>query len=222
MRYSWLTVILFFQAWAVFAAGESPPAEVGRAAEAGLPRFLEKIPAGALADYGFNTVAEREQARLGAPFRLAVITPQTLLGYQAGDAFEALLTDTTLWYFPVAIDGAIRCLLVVDRMPAGWEAVSLGYVPLARALDALLRAWPESDGNRPRLVAVFQAREYLYTVPGQATPNLTPLTGASGGGAGSATALSTTDLTQADTTLRRLRPLVEQNLRDFGAAGEER
>lgn len=220
MRHSWRNILLICGlAASLTARGEKPPAGVVRAAEAGLPALLGSIPADATADYGFAATPDLKRARLDAPFLLATIAPQALLAYRPGDDVGDLLTDTTLWYFPVMVDKSIRCLLVVDRTAAGWEAVSLGYVPLARALDGLLRARAASNGARPRLVAVFQAQEYLYTVPGAAAPTLTPLA-APGSGIGGASAAASPQ-TPAATTLLRLQPLVEQNLSAFGAPGKE-
>ena len=220
MKHSWGCLLLMcgLAAW-LTARGEELPPEVSRAAETGMPALLGNVPDGTLSDYGFGVSAERERARLGEPFHLATIAPRALLAYRPDDNPEALLTDTTLWYFPVLVDGAIRCLLVVDRTAAGWEAVSLGYVPLARALDDLLRARAAAGGARPRLVAVFQAREYLYTVPGEAASTLTPLAVPGGGSGGASAALA--PQTPAATTLLRLKPLVERNLHEFGAPGKE-
>ena len=220
MSHRWSRLLLMCGlAAGLTARGAEPPPEVSRAAETGMPALLGNLPDGALSDYGFGGAAERGRARLGEPFQLATIDPRALLAYRPGDNPEALLTDTTLWYFPVTVDGAIRCLLVVDRTAAGWEAVSLGYVPLARAVDDLLRARAAAGGARPRLVAVFQAREYLYTVPGEAAPTLTPLAVPGGGSGGASAAVA--PQTPAATTLLRLQPLVERNLHEYGAPGKE-
>ena len=193
---------------------QAPP-EVSRAAAEGLPRLLSHLPPGEESDYGFADAAESLEAQLLPPFLLHAVTPDALRAWSPGDAPNALLSPTTLWYFPVAVRGEVRCVLVVDLTPSGWEAVSLGYAPLAASLDALLRAWPGTGDSRPALAASFQAREYLFHVPSHPEPNLTILELAPSGPGRRAPAPPFNLQNPAD-AVARLLPAVEQNLAEFG------
>ena len=209
------TVFALLSAWAAAApaapADSSVPPEVLQAARLGLPAFLAALPPGSEPDYGFADSAETAQARLAAPYRLATLPPDALLSASTAPSVEALLTDTSLWYFPVLVNDSVRAVLVVDQTPAGWEAVSLGYAPLAAALDRLRRDWPESDGFHPRLVAVFQAREYLFSIPEHPAPNLTLLQSADT----AARRAAPGPLQDLNSTLARLQPIVQRNLAEF-------
>ncbi len=195
-------------------AGPPVPPEITRAAVQGLPGFLSHIPPGEETDYGFASEDEARQAGLAPPFRLHAVTPAALQAWQPGEDASSLLSETDVWYFPITIDAAVRCILVVDRTSAGWEAVSLGYAPLAAALDGLMKDWPETEDLRPRLAVSFQAREYLFTVPGHPEPNLTPLRLATGS-PGPRTAGATRALMDPASTVERLIPLVERNLAEY-------
>jgi len=80
-----------------------------------------------------------------------------------------------MWYFPVQIAGQPRAILVVDWLDNQWQAVSLGYAGLAKELGVLSRQWNASQGYNPMLIVVFQAKQYLFTVPEKDSQNLTRL-----------------------------------------------
>jgi len=156
-------------------ANQDAPADVQQAAIQGLQPFLNKIPAISLAEYGFVPGNALDTATLGDPFQLYTITPGALEQYQPSLAVTEILTQTTMWYFPVLIAGQTRAILVVDRLDNQWQAVSLGYAGLAQELGALNRQWKASQGYHPMLIVVFQARQYLFTVPEKDSHNLTRL-----------------------------------------------
>ena len=81
-----------------------------------------------------------------------------------------------MWFFPVIFKGEVRAMLTVELMNGAWQAVSLGKAPLARELAKVRNQWPESRGYSPKLVVVFQAGAYLFTLPRKGDSNLTPLT----------------------------------------------
>jgi hypothetical protein len=155
--------------------GEAVPADVQQAAAAGLPPFLSKIPANALEDYGFARGDDLKAASLGSPFQVQTITPAALEKYQAGMTVAALLTPTTVWYFPVVVNGQYRAILAVDQLNGKWQAVSLGFAGLAKELGVLNNQWKAKDGFHPVLIVVFQAQQYLFTVPEKDAFNLTRL-----------------------------------------------
>lgn len=187
----------------------APPADVVQAAATGWPDMLARIPAGEWGDYGFLDSRETAQATLGAPMPVYTITPAALDGYQPGAAIDSLLSETSLWYVPVVVGGAVRAILVVDRLEDKWQAVSLGYVPLAGPLGRVLAQWPESEGYHPRLVMVFQAQQYLFTIPEWSEPNLTPL---SGRGMDSAAKAGPIAVGRLGETVAVLKPIVARQL----------
>ena len=186
------------------------PDEVALAAVTGLPELLSKIPDGAWGDYGFADADEVSRASLGNPMSVGTITPAALEGYRVGDSLRAILSETTLWYFPVQVEDSVHAVLVVDRVNGTWQAVSLGYVPLAGPLGAMMAQWPPSKGYHPKLVMVFQAQQYFFTIPEWGEDNLTLLQGAFR--AGREFKAGPSRVTGVAETVSVLRPIVAQNL----------
>jgi hypothetical protein len=147
------------------AHSQTSPPEVLKSAQEGLQAFLSRVPLEARGHYGFTRSDDFQQARLGTAFNLYTITPQSLLTSGADTPVTSLLSKTAMWYFPVMIHNEIRALLVVDQVDGQWQAVSLGYAELAKALDRVGQRWPQAEGFHPQLIAVFQAKEYLVRVP---------------------------------------------------------
>lgn len=202
---------LFLLAWMVMSiqASGATPDEVAQAAAKGLPELLAKIPAGAWRDYGFADASEVAKATLDRPLCLYTITPAALAGYQSGESIRSLLSDTTMWYVPVKVADSVRAILVVDRLDGAWQAVSLGYVPLAGPMQALIAQWPPAKGFHPKLILVFQAQQYLFTIPELGEDNLTRL-GVQG--AGSEYRAGPFRVGRVDETVSFLKPMVANNL----------
>ena len=157
-------------------AEQNAPESVRQAAVEGLQPYLNKIPVESLEEFGFVRGDAVNMASLGTPFLLYTITPAALEQYRTGMTVASIVTPTTVWYFPVLIAGQPRVILVVDRLDNQWKAVSLGYAGLARELGALIRQWKASQGYQPMLIVVFQAKQYLFTIPEKDAYNLTRLT----------------------------------------------
>ncbi len=160
----------------VFSPAETPPPEAVAAAESGLARYLSEIPPGELVNLGFPPGADLSASRVGEPWLLYTITPDTLLAAAEDTDVGDLVTPTGLWFFPVILDGSSRCIITVDVMDGEWQAVALGRSGLAGELEKISRQWPKSGGYVPKLVAVYQAASYFFTVPELDSSNLTPLT----------------------------------------------
>lgn len=192
------------------------PAAVQQAADAGLAPFLAQMTPELVEDFGFIPEETADQIRLGAPFQLHSITPAALAKFQAGTRVASVISPTDLWYFPVLVDDQAKAMLVVDKLDDQWEAVSLGYAGLARELDALGRQWKAADGYHPILIVVFQAQQYLVTIPEKDAYNLTRLQ--STGGQSSSPLLAAAapaeikykELGTADTVLEELKATVQQ------------
>lgn len=155
---------------------ETAPAEVTRAAEDGLIPFLRAINPGELAHFGLLPAADLGQAHPGDPFRVYTITPDRLFGGDAGTPVNSLISATGMWLFPVIFKDEVRAMLTVELVNGAGQAVSLGKAPLARELVKVRSRWPKSRGYKPKLVVVYQASAYLFTLPQKGDSNLTPLT----------------------------------------------
>ena len=157
------------------AFAETAPSEVLSAADAGLFPFLEELPSSEWEHFGFAPEDKISDARLGNPFHLYTIIPSALLNAKADTPVNTLITPTGLWYFPVMIENQAKTILVVDKMQNGWEAVSLGMAPLVRELQKLKRQWSKAKGYNPKLVAIFQASAFFFTIPEKDSNNFTSL-----------------------------------------------
>lgn len=186
------------------------PPGVRNAAQEGLQSFLGRISPAARGDYGFTGSDNLARVKLGTPLNLLTITPEALLSYQASRPVAAILTKTKMWYFPVMLQNEVRCILVVDQVDGKWQAVSLGYANLAKALGTIKQRYPASQGFNPRLIAVFQANQYLVMVPEENPQALISIIPA-GRGAPGVTA-GKLPLEDAARVLERLKPLVRNNL----------
>lgn len=165
-------LLLFFP---LLLLAEVPPPEALAAAEFGLLRYLTEIPPAELVNFGFAEGEATGPARIGDPWQLYTITPDALLSAGETAEVEDLITPTGLWYFPVILGGTARTIITVDRMDGRWEAVAFGATPLAGELEKISRQWPKASGYTPKLVAIYQAAAYFFTVPEKNSRNFTPL-----------------------------------------------
>jgi hypothetical protein len=196
------------------AGGQTVPAAVSTAAQAGLRAFLDRIPAGQRAEYGFAETDSLDQAELGDPWQLHALTPTALATCKGTTPVSAVISPTKLWYFPVLIASQPKALLVVDHTEAGWEAVSLGYARIAQDLALVREQWSTAKGHAPLFVASFQARQHFFTVPTVDAFNLTPLLPAEAGAGGTPKgAARYAALDTLASVAKRLQPTVESNLR---------
>jgi hypothetical protein len=168
-------IALFFCFSAFMAHAQTAPPEVISAAEAGLQPFLSRISPEVRESYGFAKSDAFGQVHLGDSFNLYTITPDALLNYSAGSQVSSLLSKTNMWYFLVMVENKVRCILIVDQIDGKWQAVSLGYADLAKALSKVMQRWPKSKGFNPWLITVFQANEYLVMVPEESSDTLLSL-----------------------------------------------
>jgi hypothetical protein len=177
MRRRLLSIALCFcLSWGaqILLAIDVPP-EVVSAATNGAQSFLRHVPPGENEFYGFSKDDDLTQASLGNPFRMYTIQPTSLWSDQLSATVTSLVSETTMWFFPVMLGTVARAMLVVDREAGRWKAVSLGYGSLAHELNSIWKQWPESQGFHPKLIAVFQAKRFYFTVPEVDDLNLTPI-----------------------------------------------
>jgi len=199
-----------------------PPPEVEAAAEAGLARFLAEIPPAELVKLGFPAGEDPAGAAVGEPWLLYTITPAALRSAGAETEVESLVTPTGLWFFPVILSGAPRCVITVARMDGEWEAVEIGKAGLAGELGKISSRWPKASGYSPKLVAVYQAVAYFFTVPELDPGNLTPLTfdGVGFGGWRQQAGPAYSATAELADLLAPLQKAVEANISASGPAGQ--
>ena len=188
------------------------PPEVQEAAESGLPFFLGQIPSGSKELYGFSAGDDLSQAKLGGALRMHTITPNAL-EKSSSSGVSSIRSETSMWFFPVLVEGESKAMLIVDRDGESWKAVSLGYAGLGHELNEVLATWPESKGFHPQLIAVFQAKRFYFAVPEVDDFNLTEIRLPQGGFSKSTTPAqvqpeSYGTLSLASKSLQELKPIV--------------
>jgi hypothetical protein len=151
------------------------PQAVLEAAKTGLPFFLGQIPPGSKELYGFASTDDLSAARLGAPLQMLTIRPAAIDKSSSSATVSSILSETSMWYFPIRIESESKAMLVVDRDGGTWKAVSFGYTSLGHELNELLAQWPDSKGFHPQLIAVFPAKRFYFTVPEVGDFNLTQI-----------------------------------------------
>jgi hypothetical protein len=211
-RYFLLCLVVLLSIYS--ARGETASTEIVAAAKAGLPVFLAAVPAGEKTGYGFDGRDDLAMATLGEPIPHYTVEPDALAAWQPATPVGALMKPTGLWYFPVLVRKEIKAFLIVARMDGKWKAVSLGMAPLAKSWAQVTKRWAVSAGYQPLLIEVYQANQFLFTVPEKGPDNLTPITPAPIG-AVEQTAAGPADYTtlgDASTVLSDLRPRVQANL----------
>jgi len=187
------------------------PSEVLEAAEIGLPFFLGKIFPDSKELYGFSSQDDLSKAALGTALRLHTITPAAIEKSSSSGTVSSILSETTMWFFPILLESESKAMLVVDGDGGTWRAVSLGYAGLGHELNEVLAQWPESKGFHPQLIAVFQAKQFYFTVPEIDDFNLTQITVPQGGFSKSATPAQPknyAELNMVSKSLQELTPIV--------------
>jgi len=158
------------------ASAETAPPEAIAAAEAGLLPFLELITPEDMSHFGLSPGDNISEAVLGTPFQLYTITPTKLLDAGDDTPVSSLISPTGSWLFPIVLDGKSRAILTVEEMDGKWQAVTMGKAGLAEEMEKLNRQWPKANGYEPKLIAIYQAASYFFTIPELESENFTPLT----------------------------------------------
>jgi len=192
------------------------PQEVLEAAKTGLPLFLGQIPPGSKEQYGFASTDDLSATRLGAPLQMLTIKPTAIDKSSSSTTVSSILSETSMWFFPIRIETESKAMLVVDRDDATWKAVSFGYGELGHELNELLAQWPDSKGFHPQLIAVFQAKQFYFTVPEVDDFNLTQIKLPQGGfsrptaqaGAAQSQSQNYSTLSAVSKSLAELKPIV--------------
>jgi len=131
-----LSVSLIIISTGIVMAKSQVNDEVLKAARAGLPQFLESIPAGDEAKYGFQSRSELALADLGTPFRIYALRPEAIENFKYPAELADSLIEMDEWFVPVTVGGERRALLKVAQMEGRWQAVGLSGAGLASEMNA--------------------------------------------------------------------------------------
>ena len=178
------------------AFAETTPPEAIAAAEAGLQPFLELITPEDMNNFGLLPSANISEAVLGNPFQLYTITPAKLLDAGDDTPVSSLISPTGSWLFPIVLDGKSRAILTIEEM------------------EKLNSQWPKAKGYEPKLIAIYQAASYFFTIPEKDSKNFTPLTfdGEGFGGYRQKTGPEYSSTTPLSNMLGPLKETVEENI----------
>jgi len=149
--------------------------QVREAAARGLAPLLKAIPARDLAQYNFPDERELDRSTLGNPFRIHTIPPELILNYSPETSLEEIISPTSIWLFPVILEGETRTLLTVDFIDGEWRAVAIGRSGLAKRWASILELWPSSDGYQHTFVRIFQAKADFVILSHAGGTKITPL-----------------------------------------------
>jgi hypothetical protein len=165
-----LCMMLLFSVSPKLLIAQDAPLEVIQAAEEGLPRYLGIISKGDVEDFGFSEDDNLDEAVLGRPFLLYVLTRAAVENYREGDTIYEVLEEGATWYFPIMIGDEIKCMLLVEQMDNYWEAVACGGAGLARKIHLVRKVWPISEGYDPIFTDFIS---WYFSVPQVNEYNLT-------------------------------------------------
>lgn len=110
---------------------------------------------------------------LGEPAYLWRVSKSTALQYKSSRLLPDLFAQPTAALVPVLANGQILAYVRVKQAGASWVAVELGYETLAREVSLIYKAWPSAKNKGMMLVENEALREFFFTLPTQAAPNLT-------------------------------------------------
>jgi len=145
------------------------------AAERDFPGYLDAAWK-SKTDYGFRTDDDQADVSLASPIPVFALRRDAITPDRAPASIVDILEPAGEWIFPVQAQGAYRTLFGVRLTDKGWKAVYLGNPYIAKALQELRAAWNANGADDFRLISSFHPRAFLFSVPGSAQLNLTPLT----------------------------------------------
>jgi hypothetical protein len=125
--------------------------EILAAAQRELASYLERIPSGQEADFGFSDASELAQVRLGVPYEYFTLS----------DAAEALPED--LWAVPLLVGGATRALIKVGLEGAELKVKAFGSSGLAAQLDGLEQARVAAGAGAGSARAILRSFKHVAT-----------------------------------------------------------
>jgi len=215
--------IIMFLFTGFHAIAQEPPGEAVQIANEALQPFLDRISAAAMEQYGFTKDDNLNQANLGSAYKLYTITPEALFGFQESDTVSSVISKTDLWYFPVMIGNKMKAIFTVEFFDDEWRAVALGYARLTQDLAQVTKRYPKSAGYNLQLIRVYQANEFLFTVPEIDQYNLTSIVQNNVTFEGEPTqnklksgpTRKYSNLDNISTVIKKLQPIAKKNIEEY-------
>ncbi|HVP07346.1 MAG TPA: hypothetical protein VMS71_05835, partial [Candidatus Acidoferrum sp.] len=151
------------------------------AAREGVARFLDMIPVGSEASYGFNNRGEFGNVGLGTPIAVVSIVPDSIKNGIRED--QNIFVPVNEWRVPITVNGEMRALLTVAKVGGTWKAVDFGASGLASELGKFMKDRAmDIAGRRVELLRLYQLHsDFLLltdTTQAAAKENICPLTSA--------------------------------------------
>jgi hypothetical protein len=192
-------------------AMDTPGADILKAATQGFKPYIDRIPDGRLANFGFGGKMQADAAVLGQAFHVYTAPPFAILDDKAND-IGALAVPTSMWEFLIMSEGKGVALLTVDKTGAGWDAVSIGSSLIAEQLSTLMETWPVAEGYEYRFITIFQGSSHFVEIfHAGRSMGVVPLSSARVA-MGLSAAFTPKELLSAETVVKMMQPAVRANL----------
>lgn len=136
---------------------------VKQAANDQLLSFMDKIPAGQEALYGFNNRGEFVNAVTGRLYRVYIFSGLDRSG-------ENKMTPTGEYRVPVIIDHSFRALLTVAQMEGQWRIVDFGACGLAKEFESFENKMTAPEGSTGILLRIYKVSSDFIDIADSRTP----------------------------------------------------
>jgi hypothetical protein len=137
--------------------------ELRSAVQAQLASFLEKVPAGREADYGFHARQEFTQIVVGNPYQVYTVEPESLIRGTAD--LSTYVHPVREYQVPLLVGGEFRALVTVAPVSGRWKLVEFGGAGLARVLGAFDTSIPKTQAGRKVILRIYQLQtDYLVLI----------------------------------------------------------
>jgi hypothetical protein len=125
--------------------------------------------------FGFKTLDEAREAKVGEPIPVLFIGLTALKGYRPGAGAASVLRDAQTLWFPVLVNGGVRSEIEISRVEGKWIAGEFGRPAKAREvanvydqLPRILQSVSVPSGARASLVRIPAIGIELFYTTGTA------------------------------------------------------
>ena len=140
--------------------------DVLASADKGFSTFFTAVQKKSYEKYGFDRGDIVSDFTFGTPFQILAIDPGKIQQEKSENDLFSLTENSELWYVPVVKKENVCCLLLIDKINDDFEAVSMGYRPLAVTIFKYLQ---ESDSciNETNIYIVRQTGTIYIQLSGK-------------------------------------------------------
>ncbi len=158
MKKASFIIVLFILVSCAYAQ-ETANQNISFAVKNSLLQWLEKIPSGDEANYGFQNREEFSRAGLGSPIQMFKLN-DILYG---SDGKVNPMKPTGEWKIPVTVDEQNRALVTVMKRDLEWSIVDLGAAGLARELNDFKSKLTAEQFRDIKMLRVYQVEsDFLF------------------------------------------------------------